>query len=333
MERGHAVAAVTLLDPAGDVPPVVEALQASGVAVTTVRAPARFYWREAQAVGRAAREFGAQVVHTHGYRADVLSLRPARRAGAVPVATVHGFTGGDARNRLYEWLDLRALRRFDAVIAVSDPLRQRLIRSGVPAGRVSLVENGIGRPRPVARASARAALGLPPEGRYVGWIGRMTPEKGADLLVEALRTIASDGTVIVVVGDGPERAALERNAGPGFRFLGRVRDAGTLVAAFDVLVLSSRTEGTPMVLLEAMQAGVPVVAFGVGGVPSVLHGAGWLVEPLDVVGLRRAVEEVLSQAGEARRRADMAMARVDERFGLDAWLDRVEAVYRPAGAR
>jgi glycosyltransferase involved in cell wall biosynthesis len=111
-----------------------------------------------------------------------------------------------------------------------------------------------------------------------------------------------------------------------------VDDAGKYVSAFDVLVLSSRTEGTPMVLLEAMQAGVPVAAFGVGGVPAVLEGgAGWLVPPGDVPGLRSSVQAILANPEEARRRADHGRMRARERFGLDAWLDRVEAVYRNAG--
>ena len=330
-ERGHAVAAVVLLDPTGAAPPIVEALEASGVAVTTVRAPARFYWREARAVSDAARSFQADIVHAHGYRADVVSVMAGRGRTQRLVSTVHGFVGGDPKNRLYEWLDRLVLRRFDAVIAVTASLHERMVRSGVSARRISLIENGVGPDRALERDAARASLGLPRDRPCVGWIGRMSIEKGADLLVESLRPLATGGTEIVLIGDGPERNELERSAGPGFRFMGRVDDAGKYVAAFDVLVLSSRTEGTPMVLLEAMQAGVPVAAFGVGGVPSVLEGeVGWLVSPGDVEGLRESVQAILANPAEARRRADRGRARAQERFSLDAWLDRVESVYRVA---
>ena len=331
-ERGHAVAAVVLLDATGPTPPIVEALEASGVAVTIVRAPPRYYWREIRAASDAARSFEADVVHTHGYRADVVGY--VMRRGRTPrlVSTVHGFIGGDRKNRFYEWLDRLVLRRFDAVIAVSAALHERMVRSGLNPRRVSLIENGVGRIQALDRGVARGALGLSPDQPCIGWIGRMTVEKGADLLVEALGPLATAGTEVVLIGDGPERLEVEKRAGPGFRFPGRVRDAGRYIAAFDVLALSSRTEGTPMVLLEAMQAGVPVAAFGVGGVPSVLEGeVGWLVPAEDVHGLRASVQAILANPEEARRRVERGRIRVHERFGLDAWLDRVEAVYRNAG--
>jgi glycosyltransferase involved in cell wall biosynthesis len=107
-----------------------------------------------------------------------------------------------------------------------------------------------------------------------------------------------------------------------------VPDAARLLAAFDVLVLSSRTEGTPMILLEAMAAGVPVVSFAVGGVPNVLSDTtGWLVPPGDLAALQEAVRQALQSEPSAASRAAAARRRVAERFGLEAWLDRVEQIY------
>lgn len=326
--RGHRVEAVLLLDPVGDPPPLLAALEAAGVPVTPVRVPARFYWREVRAVGYALQTSRSTILHAHGYRADVLSVRAARDQGAALVSTAHGFTGNDAKNRFYEWLDRRVLRRYDAVLAVSEPLRNLLVHSGVDPARVSVIPNGVAAAAPRSREDACRALGLSPDRRYVGWVGRMTREKGADLLVESLRPLAGQLAEVVVIGDGPERPAVEAAAGAGFRFAGLVPEAATYLSAFDVMVLSSRTEGTPMILLEAVQAGVPVVAFAVGGVPDVLeNGAGWLVPPGDETSLRESVAHALQDPEARSTRARAARLRVEERFGLESWLDRVEEIY------
>jgi glycosyltransferase involved in cell wall biosynthesis len=328
VSRGHEVHALLLLDPVGEPPPIAASLEAAGVAVTTVRAPARHYWQEARAIEETLRSSRSRILHSHGYRGDVLSLRAARRAGAALVSTAHGFTGNGVRNRLYEWLDRRSLARFDAVIAVSESIRDRLIRSGAQPERVRVIENGIGPETALSCADARRALGLPAEGRLVGWIGRMTAEKGADLLVEALQPVAGRDAEVVLIGDGPERARVQGMARTGFRFLGLIPEASRYIGAFDVLVISSRTEGTPMVLLEAMQAGLPVIAFGVGGIPNVLDGStGWLVVPEDRTGLRNAVLEALGNPAEAKMRKEAGRQRIADRFTLARWLDRVEEVY------
>jgi glycosyltransferase involved in cell wall biosynthesis len=162
----------------------------------------------------------------------------------------------------------------------------------------------------------------------------MTREKGADLLVEALKPVAGRLAEVVVVGDGPERGGVEAAAGPGFRFLGLVPDASRYVAAFDALVISSRSEGTPMVLLEAMQAGVPVAAFAVGGIPEVLKGeSGWPVPPGDLSSLRDAVEQILADRHRAAVRAEAARQRIAARFGLQGWLDRLDLIYAEVDRR
>jgi glycosyltransferase involved in cell wall biosynthesis len=110
---------------------------------------------------------------------------------------------------------------------------------------------------------------------------------------------------------------------------GVVPDAGRLLRAFDVLVLSSRTEGTPMVVLEAMAAGVPIVATRVGGVPDVLSSAdAMLVPPEDPAALAAAIRAVHDHPDAARSRADSARRRLDTEFALAPWLARYEAIYR-----
>ena len=179
---------------------------------------------------------------------------------------------------MFEWLERRAWRGFDVVVAVSGPLRDRLVRSGVPEAVVELCPNAWSGTEPLDRASARERLRLRPTGRLIGWVGRLSAEKGPDVMVRTLARLPAD-VGAVMIGDGPERAALaqlasELGVSARIQWAGSVQRAGECTAAFDAFALSSRTEGTPMVLFEAMAARVPIVATAVGGVPDIVSARG-----------------------------------------------------------
>ena len=335
---GRPFRVATLLQDPGAAAWVAE-LREEGAAVTEVACGRRRYLAEARAVARAAREQGIAVVHTHIYHADFVGWRAARIAGVPVVATVHGHTGGSPGNRLYEWLDRRLLRRFEAVVCVSESVRAALLRSGCAAGRLTVITNGFVGAAPLARDEARRALGVEGEAPLVGWVGRFSVEKGADLFVDAFAQAGLPGAQAVLIGDGPERPGVEAlaarsRAAAGFRFAGARPRAARLLSALDVLVLSSRTEGTPMILLEAMAAGVPIVAFAVGGVGRVVDASSArVVPPGDTGALAAALREVLARPDEARARAGAARRVVEERFGAARWLSELDAVWeRVAGA-
>jgi glycosyltransferase involved in cell wall biosynthesis len=297
--------------------------------------PPRGYLRERAAVAAIARAVGADILHTHGYRPDVVDGPLFGRLGLPVVTTVHGFTGGGAKNQLFEWLQVRAYRRFDGVVAVARPIVERLVRSGVPAGRVHCIPNAWAPGQvPSDRAHARERLGLPADGPVVGWVGRLSREKAPDVLLEALGLMGSDAPRAVFVGAGTEAASLsDRARALGIegkvRWAGRVDGAAALFRAFDVFVLSSRTEGTPIVLFEAMAAGVPVIATHVGGVPDVVSGAEALLVPAeDPAELARALRAVLADPAGSAARASAAGARLARDFAEAPWLERYEALYR-----
>jgi glycosyltransferase involved in cell wall biosynthesis len=328
-ERGHRILVGAVVTP-GDRHRFVEESRAAGIDVRAIEVPPRAYGLERRAVARLITELNAEVLHTHGYRPDVVDRGVARGAGIPAVTTMHGFTGGGWKNRVYERMQVRALRRFDAVVAVSAVLRDQLLQRGVRPNRLHLVPNAWSGEPPLAREEARHRLGLAPEAVVIGWIGRLSAEKGPDLAVRAIAALPAPAS-LSFLGDGPERQAVSRLAhdlgvAGRIRWHGNVPGAGTLLRAFDAVLLSSRTEGTPMVLLEAMAAGVPVVATAVGGVPAALiPGAGTLVEPGSGEMLAAALVAQLDDARAPAMRAGVHPGLSEARA---KWLDQYESIYR-----
>ncbi len=310
-------------------------LSAAGVQTHPVVVSNRAYGRERAAVAALCRRLHPDAVHTHGYRPDVLDAGVARQCGIPIVTTVHGFTGGSWRNRLYQYVQRRAFRQFDAVVAVSRPLGDRLVRAGVRRSRIHTLPNAWRRSGPVLdRDGARRTLGIPRQDFVVGWVGRLSHEKGPDVLLEALARLNGAPLTVSIIGDGVERRPLQARAGAlgiadRIRWHGVVPDAEQVFPAFDVLVLSSRTEGTPVVLFEAMAAGIPIVATAVGGVPDVVSPEeAVLVGSENPAALAAGVREVYEFPAAAVQRARAARLRLEREFGVGPWLERYVDIYR-----
>ncbi|MFH1763284.1 MAG: glycosyltransferase family 4 protein [Gemmatimonadota bacterium] len=342
LARGHAarghrviVAAVVERDPADH--PFLLALGGSMVEVRSLVLPGRRYPDERRAVRGLLGETGAQVLHTHGYRPDVVDGPVGRRLGVATVSTAHGFTRNGIRNRAYEWLQKRELRRFDGVVAVSRALERELTAAGVPPSRLHMIQNALSPAEsPMSRGEAREALRLPPDALVVGWVGRFTPEKDASAVIRAFSLLKRGTSILSLIGAGWEEEQLRDLAGElgiqdRVRWHGLVPEANRLFSAFDVFVLSSRTEGTPMVLLEALKAGTPVVTTAVGGIPDVVSTReAVLVPPCHPAALAEGIDAVLFDRRGAEERSRAGKTLVSADFGLDAWLTRYEAVYEAA---
>jgi glycosyltransferase involved in cell wall biosynthesis len=339
--RGHRVCVVPVVEPGADLEAFLGPLAAAGVGVHPVTVAGRRYLQERNAVRRFLECWRPDILHTHGYRSDVVNGGMARRQGIATVSTLHGSSRMGGLSHLFEWIQKRALRGFDGVVAVSAPLRVELLDRGVPCERLHLVPNAW---QPLtsflSKPQARTALGVPETGLRIGWVGRLVPIKGPDVFVEALaRLSGAGGWSASMIGDGPERQRLEalvrtRAAGGRVILHGGMPQAERFFSAFDVLVLSSRSEGTPMVLFEAMASGVPIVATAVGGVPDVLgDGGGWLVPPEDPLALASAMKSALSDPAERRERAGRARARLNGEYDPGLWLERHDRVYRAALGR
>lgn len=334
-EHGHDVRVITTLDPGTEVGhPLLETLRTNRIPAHTILVGSRQYFRERQALRKLLLTYKADVVHTHGFRSDVLHGRLAQHLGCIHVTTLHGFVGGSARARLYEWLQVRAAVLADVAIAVSSPIMRRLELAGVRP--VELLRNAVSPPADVlSRLEARRALGLPLNAPIVGWVGRLSPEKGPDLFIEAMKLTPSrvHGAII---GEGPMTSMLKEGLRSSdqtrrLHLLGPRANARRYLAAFDVLALTSRTEGTPMVLLEAMWQGIPIVATAVGGVPDVVgSGEAILCAGGDVDGIAAALVELAESEERRSSLARKASDTVRSTFDRNTWIDRHDEIYQAA---
>jgi glycosyltransferase involved in cell wall biosynthesis len=309
-------------------------LTAAGIAVTALHRASGFRPSISCGVARAARAHRATVVHAHHYSPFVYGAL-ARFCGsqARVVFTEHGRLS-DAGPSLKRRQANRVLARFsDATFTVSDNVRQHLVGEGFSPRNVGVIYNGIDvgtLPDADMRAGARRELGAAEDTCIVGTIARLDPVKDLGVLVRAIGGM-HDSTVLVVVGDGPEREALEalaRQLGIAhrIRFLGYRSDARRWLAGCDVYANSSVSEGVSLTILEAMAAGLPVVATSVGGTPEVVDDScGLLVPSRDVDAMAAAISTLARDRPRRTRLAAAARRRVDDRFDLrrmvQAYLD------------
>lgn len=338
--RGHDISVVSVLTPDDPSPhPFAEPLRKAGVEVHEVRCPSRAALKERRAVGELMARVRPQVVHTHGYRPDILHATTARALSIPTVTTEHGTCNLGGKTAVYEWVQRKLFRRFQAVIAVSSPIARTLLGEGVPEQRLHLIPNAwAGKVDFLGRGAARKALGLPEDRPVIGYVARLISAKGPDVFVDAMLRLGDLPVCGALIGEGTERPRLEAavaDAGARDRvlLLGEVADAATFFRAFDLFVLSSRTEGTPIALLEALAAGVPTVVTSVGGVPDVVSSSeAVLVPPEDPAALAAAIRAALADGSGSERRARMALLRLEREFGADEWLGRHEDLYRSISA-
>lgn len=284
----------------------------------------------------------ATVLNCHGYKALAYAVAGALVHRRPLVATLHGFTPVSSKKRFYAWLYLALCRLpvVGRVVCVSESIAELARQTKVSAGKIVVLPNAIAAPPPAANPVPAEAMPTVASGPLVGFIGRLRSEKGPDLFLECFRSIrkALPQVRAVVLGDGPDRELLQervRQLGLGdvVRMLGYVEDVSPWLERFDVILLSSRTEGTPMVLLEAMQAGTPIAAFSVGGVTELLEGGrcGLLAVPGDVEGLARQAVRVLNEPGLRASLTAAARTRSSGRYGIEQCAARWESLYRAVG--
>jgi glycosyltransferase involved in cell wall biosynthesis len=278
----------------------------------------------------------ADLLCCSGYKPDLVGWRAARRAGIPVVSISHGWTAASWRVRCYEALDRLALRWFDAVVCVSQAQADKVRAAGVPDAKRILIRNAIGAeafvaPAPAIRAEMLGWFPAPPRG-LIGAAGRLSPEKGFAVFIDAAEQIACERPEVgfILFGDGPLRADLERRIderGLRERFLlaGFRNDLSRYLPNLDLAVMSSFTEGLPVILLETGAAGVPTVATFVGGIPEVIDDgrSGFLVPAGDAPTLAARIiallddeprRHAMGQAARERVRRDFSFANTSRQY-------------------
>jgi glycosyltransferase involved in cell wall biosynthesis len=278
----------------------------------------------------------AEVVHTHN---------PAPLLHAIPAALlvgvgrrVHTKHGANLYGRRGLWAARALVRALDALVAVShETAEAAMTKERPPKRRLHVVPNGIPLsafgPDADARGRVRAELGIANDALVVGSVGRLAREKNYPLLVRAMAPLLGEHVRLVLVGSGSDRANIERaipaDRAPFVVLTGTRLDIPALLGSFDVFALSSDTEGLPLAIPEAMASALPVVATGVGGIPSAVPaGCGLVVTPGDEVALRRALDALLRDRSRAREMGNAARRHALARFSIDRMADAYERIYR-----
>lgn len=290
------------------------------------------------------------IVHTHTAKAGAVGRIAALLAGdARPPVLVHTYHGhvlrgyfDPVRTELYRETERFLARYTTRLIAVGPEIRDDLVRLHVaPAEKFSVIRLGIDLERRVIDdpddADLRRRYGIPPERFIVGWVGRMTGIKRVPDVLASFRKLLDAGVdaQLCLVGDGPERVRLERRAhelGIARRtlFMGYQRDIAPYLRLFDVFFLTSANEGTPVVAIEALAAGCPVVATRVGGVPDVVREGvdGLLCAAGDIDALAAALQRLGENPEERRRFGEAGSADVLPRYRVSRLIDDVDGLYR-----
>jgi glycosyltransferase involved in cell wall biosynthesis len=329
------------LHPPGD--PGFEHLRARAAAwqAPLVSVPDRgaWDWQVVPELLRICRRERVAIWHGHDYKSNALGLLLRRFWPMHLVTTVHGWVKQTRRTPLYYWIDRVCLPHYEAVLCVSEDLRDRCLAAGVPAARCLLLENGIDTAayaRRVGVAEAKRRLGVPPDRFVIGAVGRLSAEKGFDVLLRAAARLLAAGhdLEVRIVGEGDQEADLRRliaelGCPERMHLLGFSPDLIPLYEALDVFVLSSIREGLPNVLLEALALEAPVVATRVAGVPRLIQDGrnGVLVEPGSLPELTAALGRLLGDGPLRTRLAAAGRATVEADYSFARRMDRMARLY------
>jgi len=314
----------------------IEAARAGGLAAHGVQERGRFDWNVLAALNELVDRVRPDLVQTHNTKSHLL-MRLSGVGRRIPwIGFHHGHTTEDVKQRLYNQCDRWSLHGPRRLVTVCSPFADQLAGYGLSQERIEIVPNAVETPRTMQDgelAEWRERLSLHPGEPVLAVIGRLSSEKGQQILLEALARIRERPWRLLVAGAGGAQEALQEQARAAglegrIKWLGLLRDVRPVYALASVFILPSLSEGSPNVLLEAMAAGVPTVSTAVGGVPeTVTHEESALLVPAsDPVALAGAVERLLEDRALAERLAAGALTRAAE-FSLEVYVNRLRAVY------
>jgi glycosyltransferase involved in cell wall biosynthesis len=312
-----------------------------GVEVVPLESRHQFDPRIIGTILRAVKDHRIDIIHSHDYKSDILAWVVSRVRSIPIMTTIHGWIRNSFKARVYVRSGQMVLSHFDRVVAVSGETRTAILACGVPIDKVVVIHNAIVtanyRPEDQEPGYLRQRFDLPEGARIVGSIGRLSPEKGQrDLLSAAAHVVRARRDVwFVLVGDGPDRQELERQAeregiADRVRFTGHLTDVRPVFRDLDIMALTSHTEGFPNVVLEALCMQKPVVATDVGGVREIIEDGvtGKLLPPKSPEQIRAGLLAMLDYPHWARELALAGERVVHERFTFERRVAKEEELCR-----
>lgn len=330
--RGHFAHAFYMMDRASDPGEIASSARAMGIVMNAAMEDGAVCWKTLAELDHLLGVGEYDIVHTHDYKSNVLARLMRARHRYRIVATAHGYNGTTRREIFYYGLERWMFRYVDAVVTPTVGMRNYLLRCGIGTDRMCVIRNGIetaGWERVVRNGQGGKAM--------VVYVGRLSEEKDLPNLFGAVEILRGRGkdVELLIAGDGADRGRLEgmieaKGLGGCVRMLGYVKDVMGVLAGADVMVNPSRTECMPNSILEAMWAGVPVVATDVGGVGEMLEDGveGVLVRGGDSAELARGIERVIDDRVFAETLAEKARARVMREFTFEGHMEMTMALYR-----
>jgi L-malate glycosyltransferase len=299
-------------------------------------------WSSVRRIVEMLRDQHIHILHLHDVKSDLLGLAAARIVGVPVIGSAYAWFEDTSlfRARVYEWLDVRLLRRCEFVLAISERVRQQTIARGIPASRVITMFSGIDVHAfdvTVDRAAVRASLAIAENDLAIGNIARLFPEKGQEHLIAAMPRVLErfPHARLVMVGEGPLLETLQaqvRRLGlaPRVTFVGFRRDLPQVLRALDLQVHSSLKEGLPVAVCSGMAAGLPVISTDIDGVSEVLTSGetGLLTPAADAGALADAMIALLADPDRARRLGVAARQLMHDRFRLEHVVQTLERVYQ-----
>ena len=336
VRRGHRIVVAVFEDRRSPHVEVAVAAEAQGFETHRIPCSGRWDTQAVRAIRTLIDESGFQIVHTHGYKADLYGFAAARGRHIALVSTCHNWPDQRLLMQAYAALDRFILRKFAAVTTPSTRVARILTKSGVDREKVKVILNGVDVARFAgAEPALRKELGRSND-RLIGCVARLVPGKGGHILLQAARRVllTHPSVTFVFVGSGPAREAWETlamNLGIADRvvFTGERGDMPQVYSSLDALVLPSFDEAMPMCVLEALSAGVPVIATEVGEVPDLIqpNETGILVAPGDVDALAGSLLWMLDHPGRAAEMGARGRAMVQRSFSSDSMARNYESVY------
>jgi glycosyltransferase involved in cell wall biosynthesis len=319
--------------------PFIAAAEQASVPVEVIYEKRRFDATVLPQIAAALQRRQPLIVQTHNVKSHFLMRYSGLWRKYRWIAFHHGYTSTDLKMRLYNQLDWWSLRKAAHLLTVCGPFERQLEERGVDAARITIQHNAIRPFEPVSEEQSRAvrrALNCAENTPILLMVSRLSHEKGHLDFLQALALLKRRGVNhhALIVGEGPERGPIESlrerlQLTAEVTLVGQQSDVRPYYAVATLYVMPSHSEGSPNALLEAMAAGVPAVASGVGGIPEIMTSGstGILVPPRNPEALASALEQLLKDPSRAARLADNA-SRETEKFSYEAYHRALSAIYQ-----